>query len=71
MTLHEISAETGVPLAPLRGRINRGWSAERAVSTPPFPRGQAATRHGPFDNAFAGTGVSVVILVAERSGGPT
>jgi hypothetical protein len=55
MSLHEISAETGIPLVSLRSRIGRGWSIERAVSVPPFHRGQN----------LPGASVDVVIMRAE------
>ena len=67
MTLHEIAEETGLPLAPLRCRIDRGWSIERAVSTPPYSRGQIAAEARTFDNQFPGASVSVVILVMEAA----
>lgn len=41
-TLADWSKETGISYSTLRHRIaNRGWSAERALTTPPLPTGPA------------------------------
>ena len=74
MTPHEIAEETGIPVKIIIGRLDRGWSAEKAVATPPVYRGQDISwwenrkrnQVDPLDNEFDGTGVSVVMLKADR-----